>query len=252
MLSAPLIGQQTPPQTVKRDPQAVAILMQALNAAGGVAALSAIHDFAGSGAITYYWASKEVQGNATIRGRGTGQFRLDTTLPNGVRSVAVNNGTGSVKEVDGTTTPIPYHNAVNFGSVTFPYMYLVAALQDSAISMSYVGLETTDGRQAHHIRMRRVFAPDTELTQIHTKLTTREFFIDPVTFHLLSTLDMVHPKYKSTEDLPHEMQFSDYRPVSGVLVPFSITEIGWGQRTLTIQLNQITFNTGLHDTDFEL
>ena len=251
MFSAPLIGPQAAAQTVQRDPQAVGILSQALSAAGGVAPLSAIQDFTASGTITYYWAGKEVQGSVTTRGRGTGQFRLDASLPNGVRSWAVNNGTGSVKEVDGTTTPIQYHNTINFGSLTFPFKYLVTALQDTSTSISYLGLVTTDGRQAYHIRLRKVFAPNADPNGIRSKLTTRDFFIDAGTFYVLSTLDMVHPKNRSTEDRPHEMHFSDYRPVNGILVPFSVTEKGGGQRLSTIQFNQISFNTGLRDTDFE-
>jgi hypothetical protein len=40
----------------QRDPQALAILTQAVNAAGGIAGLSTIQDFTATGQITYYWA----------------------------------------------------------------------------------------------------------------------------------------------------------------------------------------------------
>ncbi len=39
--------------------------------------LSSVQDFTASGTITYYWAGQQVQGPATVRGRGTDQFRLD-------------------------------------------------------------------------------------------------------------------------------------------------------------------------------
>jgi len=236
---------------VQRDPQALTILTQVLNAAGGGTALAAIHDMTATGTITYYWAGEEVQGTVTVKGRGTGQFRLDASLPDGVRSWGVNNGTGFVKEQDGSKNQIPYHNTVNFGSLTFPFAYILAAPRDNSTSITYVGLETKDGRQIHHIRMRKIFPSDDDPGDILSKLSTRDFFIDPVTFQVVSTLDMVHPLNASTIDYPHEMLFSDYRPANGFLVPFSITEVATGQRTYTIQLNQVTFNGALKDSDFD-
>jgi len=238
-------------QTVQRDQQALTILTQVLNVAGGETALAAIHDITATGTITYYWAGEEVQGTVTVKGRGTGQFRLDASLQNGVRSWAVNNGTGFVKELDGSKKQIPYHNTVNFGSLTFPHAYMSAAQQDNSTSITYVGLETRDGRQIHHIRMRKVVPSDNDPSEVLSKLSTRDFFVDPATFHVVGTLDMVHPLNASTIDYPHEMLFSDYRTVSGVLVPFSVTEVATGQRTYAIQLNQATFNAGLKDSDFD-
>jgi len=69
-----------PPQ---RDPQAMAILTQCLNAGGGAQTLAAIQDFTALGAITYSWAGQQVEGSVIVRGRGPGQFRLDAALPGG-------------------------------------------------------------------------------------------------------------------------------------------------------------------------
>jgi len=131
-ISAHLAAQQTATsQTVQKDPQALSVLTQALNAAGGSAALSPIQDFKGTGTITYYWGGEEVNASVTVKGRGTGQFRLDATLPDGVRSWAVNNGTGFVRNPDGTVWPVEYDNTVNSGSLTFPYAHLAMFLGDS-------------------------------------------------------------------------------------------------------------------------
>ena len=136
---------QQPPQ---RDLQAVSILTQSPNAVSGIAGVSAIQDFAASGTITYYWAGKEVHGNVSIRGRGAAQFRLDATLPEGTRSWVVSNGAGSLKESNGNATRIPYHNAINLSSLTLPSVYVVAALYDPTVSISYVGLTKSGEREA--------------------------------------------------------------------------------------------------------
>jgi hypothetical protein len=84
-----------------------------------------------------------------------------------------------------------------------------------------------------------------------TKLATRDFFVDPNTFQILSSQDSAHPKDNLSETCPHEMQFSNYQSTNGVLVPFAITETVCGQVTDTITLSQIAFNTGLTDSDFQ-
>jgi hypothetical protein len=237
-------------QTVQRDLQAMTILTQVLNTAGGEAALAGIQDITGSGAITYYWAGDEVQGTVTVKGRGTGQFRLDATLSNGVRSWAVSNGKGFVKETDGTVSQIPYHNTINFGNLLFPFSFMASAAKDPSLSITYVGPETRNGNQVHHIRTQKIFSSNADPSGIVSKLTTRDFFIDSTTFHVVATLDMVHPANASTLDYPRETQFSDYRIVNGILAPFSVVEVATGQRTYSIQLNQVSFNSGLQDSDF--
>src|SRR5437879_4790795 len=127
MITPSLAAQQSP----RRDPQAVASLTQCLDAAGGAQAIASIQDHTGSGTITYYWAGKEVQGSVTLRGRGPGQFRLDASVPAGVRSWTVSRGSGSIKETDGRLTRIPFHNGVNFGSLSFPLLLAFNALNDS-------------------------------------------------------------------------------------------------------------------------
>jgi hypothetical protein len=242
--------QQTSTTTIQRDQQALTVLTQVVKNAGGAVALAAIQDVTGSGNITYYWAGEEVQGTVTVKGRGTGQFRLDATLSNGVRSWAVSNGTGFVKEADGTVSQIPFHNTVNFGNLTFPFSSIASAVGDSSAGITYIGLETRNGNQVHHIQTQRTLPAVGDPKGLFARLTRREFFIDATSFQIVATLDMVHPPDASTIDYPREVQFSDYRVVNGILVPFSIVEVATGQRTYSIQLNQVTFNSGLQDTDF--
>jgi hypothetical protein len=239
---------QSPP-AAPQDPQGLAILTQAITAAGGIQALAVVQDFTATGMITYYWAGDEVRGVVTLRGRGPGQFRLDANLPKGLESWVVSNGVGVVTE-GGENRPIEYANAVNLGSLTFPYAYLAAAIRDSSTSISYMGLEPRSGATALHVRLRKLLPLDMDPQGLTSKLTVRDFFIDPVTFQVVGSLDMLHPKYQPLVNRPHEMRFADYRSVEGILVPFSITEITIGQRTFVIQLEQIHFNTGLQDVDF--
>jgi len=255
ILCAPLVGQQTLPTSTpqaQRDPQALSVVTQALNAAGGQAALGGIQDVAGSGTITYYWAGDQVQGNVTVKGRGVAQFRLDATLPTGIRSIKANNGAGSVSEPDGTTTPIPFYQAVNMGSsFAFPVGKLLAALQDPSTNITYGGLLTRGGSQVYDIRIAGLQAPAPIASASPTRLPMEEFFIDSTAFHIVSILSRAYAKDGSLRTRPAEIQFSDYRTVKGILVPFSVTNLIDGQCTFTIQLAQVTLNNNLSDSDFQ-
>ena len=248
--SAPLLSQQPSP-TAQRDPQATTVINLALNAAGGIAALSQIQDYTGSGTIVYSWADSQVQGSVTVKGRGLAQFRLDATLPAGVRSFIVSNGTGSLRELDGTTTPIPYYQAVNFGSsVVFPLVHLLAALLNTSTNITYQGLVTRAGHQVHDIRVQGLSAPAATTAGVQANIPAQDFFIDSSTFQLISTLGKAYPKDGSLSAAPAEVQFSDYRQVNGILLPFAVTTLIAGQSASAIQLNQVTFNNNLTDSDF--
>ncbi len=258
LLALLLLSSTTYPQQVTsgsaphRDPQTLAVLAQALNAAGGLTALTVIQDFAASGTITYFWAGEDVKGSVKVRGRGLDQFRLDASLPQGLRSWAVNNGSGVLKEIDGTNHSIRYHNAVNLGSLTLPFVAIAAPLQDSTVSVSGLALVDADGRKALQVRVQRNFDSTTDPDGTLTRLSARDFFFDPNTFQLLKIQQMTHPSETFTEDYAQEILFSDYRLVNGISVPFAITERIAGQRTWTIQLDLISFNQSLSDADFQL
>lgn len=243
LLVVPAAYSQSSPPTVVRDPQAISVLTQSVNAAGGLAAVGAIQDYTATGNITYYWAGEAVQGTVTLKGRGCAQFRLDASLQTGIRTWAVSNGTGFIEETDGSRSTLPPHNTVNLGSLTFPLTYLAAALQDPSATISYVGLETRNGIQVQHIRLMP--------TDYSAELRTRDFFINPTTFLIVSTLDMLHPENQSNINFLHEVRFSNYGSVNGISVPFSVVELVSGQLTSTIGIATMSFNTGLQDADFQ-
>src|SRR5258708_39253639 len=84
----------TSAQTPQQDPQAVSILTQCLNVAGGSAAVSGVRDFTATGTITYNWAGQQVTGPLTVYGKGLGEFRMDATVSGGTQSFIVNGSAG--------------------------------------------------------------------------------------------------------------------------------------------------------------
>jgi outer membrane lipoprotein-sorting protein len=243
-------AKQPSPTALVRDQQAVLLLTHALNAAGG-SSISLVQDFTGTGNITYYWAGKEVTGTATVRGLGVTQFRLDAQLPEGPRSWVATDIQGTIKETDGKTKPIQYSNTVNLGSLTFPYTPMAAALSNSTTSISLAGTANVNGRQATLIRVQQTFSAKEDPTGDEAKLNTKNYAIDPQTFAVLETQDTMWSDDGRMRPITHEVIFSDFAIVNGLKVPLSIVEKLGGQQTWSLQLNSVTFNTGLDATLFK-
>ena len=80
-------------------------------------------------------------------------------------------------------------------------------------------------------------------------LNARDFLIDSDRFSGYER-SQLGPNYARDGVNGHQFEFSNYQTVNGVAVPFSISETARGQALFTIQLNQVTFNSDLADSDF--
>lgn len=225
------------------------MLQQALQAAGGTNLQGSL-GFTAAGSITYYWAGEEVKGSALISQKGADEFSLQVSLPTATRSLAVSHGQGAIQEIDGTTTTIPYYNAVNQAAATLPLMRVLAAVSNPSTDVSYQGVVEVEGRPAHDIRL---VAPATDqvpdLDHRLKELRTLEVFIDSSTLLITRTRDTIHADGDMSDQYARELFFSDYRSVNGVVVPFAITEKFAGQRTWSLQLDSASFTTTIASTD---
>jgi len=244
--------------SAQKDEQAITILNQAVAALGGITSISAIKDYSGTGTMIFHQSQTEqVNGTVTISGLGLGEFRMDSNLPAGTRSYAISQGRSHRKREDGTLShfppsgPIPSSDAFPYvtpifpSGMGFPNQELLVALNSPQLSVSYMGFVQLDGHSVHEIQVQRV-RPAQGPNDAMAEYNLVDLFVDPSTFQVVMTQDML-PKH-----VIHQIRYSTYTSSNGVLVPLSISEEMGGQRTWDITLNQIQFNTGLSDTNFEL
>jgi len=241
-------GQQTQPGTAPspapKDPQAVSVVNQAVAVAGGPTAIAAINDYTATGNITYH-SGQDVQGSVTVQGLGLNQYRLDANLPNGVRSSVVTDGRMSLKAEDGSVKPIHSQVAMHLSGLVVPYLELSIALNSPAFGLSSKGVVEVQGHSAYDIQVQLAGRGPNRPGYL-ADFYVKDYFVDVATFQVVMTQDLA-PKH-----LIRQLRYSDFRPISGVLVPFSISEVAGGQQTWSMQLRQISFNTGLQDSAFAL
>lgn len=240
------------------SPQAIAVLQQALSASGNADSATRVRSFVATGTATFFLPGpvfpqvQQVQGGATIRAQGSDQFRLDANLPGGIRSIARNRHAGTRKEEDGRYSDIPVHNTVSRGGSSFPYLPIAAALSDSTMTISYVGLVASGTQRAHQVRIVKNFPAHQDPTGLMSRLSQTDYFVDSQTNLVIKTADAVHPRQTATWDYPRETLFESYRTFNGVAVPTLVREKIAGQTTWEFRLAGISFNPTLNDSEFTI
>ena len=246
----PALAQTTTPSSSQapapKDPQAVNIVAQALAVAGGVTAIAAINDYTATGNVTYYTG---VNGNVsvgmTIRGKGLGQLRIDSNLPSGTRSESTD-GLTTIKYESGYVKQLHSHAPLYPARLLLPFLQLKPAMTSPGFSLSYRGVVDVGGRPAHDVQIQRPLAPGSDPNNRLIEYLTVDYFIDSSTLQIVMMQDSV------ADFAPRQISYSDFRPIGGFLVPFSVNETVQGHQFRLFQLNQITFNSGLQDSDFQL
>ena len=250
------------------NPEAAEIVRRMISAAGNPQNSSTAENFTASGTVSFYWADPPVTGSITIRNRAVSDFRMDAELKDGVHSWFVDAKTAYKKGPDNNNSPLPYQNAVNLGNIMFPVWRIRAIVQDVATELTYKNIETRDGRYVYRFHIGR---KETE-SSVGGKsflFTDEDILVDALSFKIVCVEDHPFVATRSRGDeqgntlrttgssnngagtggsspkpADREIEFSDYRLVDGVSVPFSISTKLLGERTMTIELSTVDFHAG--------
>jgi len=241
---------QSPPQSITRDPQAISVLSQSIAAVGGLQAILAVQDLTATGNITYFWANQTVSGTVVIKELGLAHFRLDATLSDGVQSWIMANGTSVERRPDGSLSQLPVQLTYKTASFTFPFLQVLAALQDPSWDVSHAGSVTHNGRPAYDIRLQKTYPQTRDPLGLQSKASKSDIFIDSGSLLILAVQSRTYGRNGRPTNAPHELQYSNYQLVNGLQFPMTILDLIGGQQTSSIQVSQVAFNQGLSDSDF--
>jgi hypothetical protein len=249
LLGVSVRGQQSPTTTTTqiatRDPQALNVMNLALTAAGGVAAIKSITDYTAIGTISS--EGQPAQDSVTISGRGASELRKDVAQSAGTSSSVISDVLTTSKDPRGDMETRTMQPPMMTGNFAMPYRELATVFSNSQFSLTYIGLTQVGSQSLHHIQTQFThpgqYDPNGSMRLYHTV----DFFIDSSTFQLCMVDDIV-PRH----GWPRTITYADFRAVNGMLFPFQIDEVVGNRPTSTIQLSQISLNTGLPDSTFQL
>jgi outer membrane lipoprotein-sorting protein len=253
VLAVNAFGQQTVTTAApQRDPQALGVLQQSLNAAGGMSAVSSVQDLTGAGTITYQWAGTAVQGQLTVYGKGPNQFRIDSNLSAETQRFVVNEGAGTLIQVNGQKIVLSSYSVMNAGNLTLPSAKIALAISDPSTSAEYLGLVNWNGSRVYQVQITRSIDAALNSSGAFPGLGSFQLYIDPTSYQVVGLAETVWWNADAGHPYLHELIFSNYGQANGLSLPFTITEKFAGQQTWSLTLTSIMFNTGISDSLFNL
>ena len=238
------------PQTVERDPQALALIASSLKAlAGGVA----VNDVILQATASYAAGSDQESGTAALTARGNGQGLVQLNLSAGSRQEIRNGVAGAWSGPDSAAHSMATHNCWTDASWFFPALTLEATAADPQTSVSYLGTDTSKGRPLLHLQVTRAPAGQSaSVAALILRLSTMDIYFDPQSFLPLVLDFSTHPDVDANTNIPVEIQFGNFQSIGAGLVPFRIQKYLQGSLTLDLVVTNVSINSGVPSSVFTL
>jgi hypothetical protein len=244
VVSSVCAGAQNIPSS---DPLAVSLAQQSVAALNGSVPIA---DAVLTGVATRIAGSDIEKGTVTLNAKGAVESRIDFSLSGGTRTEIRNNTAGFPQGAailnGGNQQAVAMHNCRINASWFFPELSALAQAADPTQIFAYIGLEQRKGASVHHLRTFHYSpAKRPDVTAIRQDVSTMDIYLDSTSLLPLAFAFNTHPDDDALTNIAVEVDFYNYRPFSGVLVPTHIQKLIWNGLALDISISGATFNTGL-------
>jgi hypothetical protein len=236
------------------DPHAVALATRAVTALTGGTAVS---DVTLTGNATWIAGSDLETGSANLQAKGTGESRVDLNLSDGTRT-EIRNDTGSYPQGasvinGGDQQAWPAHNCWINASWFFPALSFLNTAADPSLIFSYIGEENRGGAKVEHLQVYRYLAAQRPASiSLTQRVSTTDFYLDSSSLLPVAVTFNTHASDDAFTNIALEIDFSKYRQVGGVQVPFHIQKLVWGGLAVDITVQTVALNSGLSDGLFSI
>lgn len=226
------------------DPTAISLAQRSIAALTGGTVITDVTIT--TNVISIYGSDNET-GTGTFAAKGTAESRVDLNLPGGTRSDVRNltNGlpAGTWEKNGGTATAYAQHNCWTDAAWFFPALSSLTQTASSNFVFKYIGQEQHGGLNVQHIRVFRVPAVVTTVT---------DFYLDVNSLLPLAIGFNLHADNDMNTNIPNEIRFANYQIVNGAEIPFHFQQISNGSVILDVTATSAALNTGLLDSLFVL
>jgi hypothetical protein len=232
-----------------KDPQALAVLANMVSALGGPNLRSQIADSTTVGTTTTFSSAGQDTASLVIKTKGVDEIRYERTEGDVTDLYVVDKGQGWYT-IGPKVLRIPYSQSYREVIFHLPLLSMISGLPGADSRIEYLGVSVSGKTSVDSVAFidESLTNPvtggkkDKDVVQIAVDAAT---FL-PVAIQIALQQDSVNG---GTEI--EEYDFSDYRSIQGVLVPFSIVQIIGGMKAAQITISDIKFNTGIPESDFQ-
>ena len=227
-----------------RDPAAVAAIQRALAALGGSGVLGQVRDCVAHGNIQVSEGSALTGGSFVWKTAGT-EFRYETPSPAGIHVFASGHGRAATLQ-NGVIESKGRHVRLAAFPPHLPGVLLLNVLSDAQSRLTYVGTGLVGTTPA--VRVRTSVGADA----LTAAITLQEWLLDSSTGLPLRVEFQLFDSANRRFSMKAAFEFSNFRAVSGVLVPFRIATFHNRELNGVASLSSVAFNTGLNASEFDL
>lgn len=227
------------------------ILEQAIANSGGRAAWGTLKDFHATAFMSLYSSGSVTQsGRVEMVGRGLKEFKLTANLGDLNRTWLWNEGFGRLDTGDGRPGVIGRHNLTALEGFNLPMLKVIGLENGAPRLVTLVGAEAAEGVPAYRVRIATEASNHDDKIALGRPSFRLDLIIDQKTFAVLAVEDTIYPNNQPQNPFQHRVNYSDYRTVAGVQIPFKITEEISGQMTWALELDSFTANSGVPESEF--
>ena len=236
---AALTSAQTTTGVLTKDPQAIALAARALLAMGGQ---QAIADSRTTGTLTLGSDPSSVL-PIVLESQGTHKARTAVQRATGTSVRIMNGGAAGLQRADGSARTLLSKNSISERITYIPALSLLSEFQNANVEIALSSVPNTFTLSC---------IPDSTKADFYRAATKTTYAADPASGLIISMEITNFAEEDPASGVPEKTVFSDYRLVSGVMVPFHQTGYMNGKLQFDLTLDSVAFNVGVPDSDFVL
>lgn len=243
LLSVQAYAQQPSPQSVQRDPQALAVLQNSIAAMGGAAAVIQVTDTLVAGSVAPTSGNSAKGGTFTWK-TAAAEYRYDFQLTSATQTFV--SGHGHPASIhNGTVTALS--SQLDFINPPFhlPALVLTGILANQQYSVTSSGKTTLNGAPAIKVRI----SLNTDM--LSAVVSPQDWYFDATSGIPLRVEHRLPDTRRPENYVVAAEEFADFRSVSGLLLPFKITSYEEGAVVAVETVTAASFNKGLSPVDFD-
>ena len=182
--------------------------------------------------------SLEEQGTVLLAAGVDGSYQIRYQFPNDARTeiqTSLSDQNCSWTDANGTSHPVAPHNCLLGAAWFLPELAMFGGLQSTATTLSVPGVTSDDTGSYFDLQQKTTFNSPLS-AGLMTHLSTMDLFLSESTFLPACARYATHPDNDSNVDVRVEIDYSDYRQVSGISIPFHIQRLLNGTLVLDITI----------------
>ena len=245
-------AQTTTQSAAVKDATAVSLIQRSLTAMGCSQALTLQDSLATGTALVYMPDGTSQQLPIIKKSIGISLARTELQAEDGTHIRILNTGAAAIIRPNGSARRLVTNNTVAERVQHIPCLSYLAEFQGSNIEIDYAGTDIVNGSTADIVALSYTFGADANTISYMQSITRTSFYIDRQS-GTVSKIEYQSCAENNTNLVSTEqIVFSDYRLVSGVLVPFTQSSYSNGVLQAVVTFTSVTFNAGISLGDFTL